>query len=252
MNDVLHDYYYVHPSDVHNNAIMLRGDECIHLVKVKRCAPGAFITVVDGIGNEYTAVLQKIIDRNSAVCSIIQSRHKPNEPFVNVMLIAALIKGDRFDYIIEKAVELGVNLIVPVFSERCVRMPGGHKADRWRRIALSAMKQSHRSVLPTISEVESFLDAVNYASSINSLRIILENVSAVPLKRYLAELSLDTFIEKGRSIVAAVGPEGGFTEEEIQTAKTKSFTAVSLGTRRLRSDTAAVAAISAIMTHCEG
>jgi len=250
-HNVFHDYFYVHPSDVRNDTVLLRSDEYTHLVKVKRFKPGIQVITVDGEGNEYSAVFREIIYKDTAVCTIIKTRRKPNEPIANVVLIAALIKGDRFDYLVEKAVELGVNVIVPVYSERCVRMPGGHKTERWQRIALSSMKQSCRSVLPRIYEVVDFIDGLDSVNSFLSAGLLLEKENAIPLKQYLDTLTVDAVSGANKSLVIVAGPEGGFTQSEISFAQTKGFTTVSLGSRRLRSETAALTALSAVMVHLE-
>jgi 16S rRNA (uracil1498-N3)-methyltransferase len=181
------------------------------------------------------------VGRSEAVCRIEGVRENVGEPRVSVTLALSLLKNPaRFDVAVEKVTELGVRTIVPIICERTVgRRP---RMDRLAGIALAAMKQSGRCVLPEIAPSASFRELVTSART-HGLRLL-------PHERAGSEEFIDSVIARHQdaaSVVVAIGPEGGFTEEEVSEATAAGFMVVSLGPRRLRAETAAIRAVSYIV-----
>lgn len=226
------EYFYTPPHLVGPDDLVIEGDEFSHLTHVMRRATGDALMVVDGAGNAYSCVIAGI-ERRTARCTIRKKEPRLHEPDVAVMLGAAILKNSsRFDLLVEKSTELGVDRIVPLSTERTI--PRHAKTDRWQKLALAAMKQSGRCILPRIHPLTPFPDFLQSAPR-----------DAVRLIPY--EHSHDPFpILPGstRSVVICIGPEGGFTEEEVQRATRAGFRQVSLGALRLRTETAAIVAVA--------
>jgi len=243
-----HNYFYIDPEDAHRDHFILKGDEYQHAVKSLRIAQGAVITAVDGLGNEYIGEMGEFTRGRESKCTIIKTRRKPNEPLMNVTLIHSLLKGGKFDIVVEKAVELGVNTILPLHTSRSIVSAETQKTHRWRRIAITAMKQSHRSVLPEVTEVMEFEDMLKNTSKGSNIKYILTQDAKTSLLHEIAKLNEKKL---SGSIVIATGPEGDFTNEEVEMAIDNSFIPVTLGPRRLRSETAGIAAASILLAHDE-
>jgi 16S rRNA (uracil1498-N3)-methyltransferase len=229
--------FYVEPAQVEAASLTLTGDEQRHLVRVLRAAPGQRIAVVDGAGGSYDAVIASIT-RDVVRCTIEQRHPGRNELPVSVTVAAALLKNPgRFDLVVEKATELGVARIVPLRTERAI--PSAAKAERWSGLALAAMKQCGRCVLPVVEAPVEFERFVSSAPA-GALKLIPHEQARHPIAAALSGCA-------GRDIVVCIGPEGGFTDGEIALAAGAGFTPVSMGSRRLRAETAAVTALAAVM-----
>ena len=234
------DYFYVKHEDVTSHELTLRGDESKHLVRVMRKNIGDRIFVSDGNEMMYEAIIADI-GRTDTRCTIAAIHHKYNEPSIDITLAVSLLKNPaRLDYLVEKITELGVRTILPISCERTIS--GREKHERLEKIALSAMKQCGRSWLPRIQPTQ-------------NLKSLFENSSHYQLKFILHEkidsshtISSELKLHKDvHSLLITVGPEGGFTGEEIALSEHSGFVSVSLGTRRLRTETAAVAAVSYVL-----
>jgi 16S rRNA (uracil1498-N3)-methyltransferase len=232
-------YFYALPSDVlaTENKLWLREEEARHCLKVLRKKIGDEFFVIDGLGNEYAGVIAQV-QKENVECRILETKLRPRELTVTLDLAQALIKKDRFDLIVEKATELGVHGITPVRTERSVLEPGTAKRIRWQKILISAMKQSRRSVLPALQEITSFQDLVENSRSYDA-KIIFHERSERPVLAYAN--ALDPSV---RRMLLVIGPEGGFTETEVALSAEYGFISLSLGSRRLRAETAALAALS--------
>ncbi|MFC1732051.1 RsmE family RNA methyltransferase [candidate division KSB1 bacterium] len=244
MKPAVDNNFYVLPENAGNDRFILTHDEFHHAVNVFRINQGDVIISVDGTGNEYTGQVREIRSRLKEVeVAIIKKRLKPNEPFIDTTLIQAVLKGERFEYCIEKAVEIGVNRIIPVRTDRTITGATQQKLQRWRKIAISAMKQSRRSVLPDIT------DEVPWNSLHNILpESCVKFVLQAEGRQTLKELMKSSRSREGlKSYCIAVGPEGDFTGKEIEYALQLHFIPVNLGPRRLRSDTAGISALSYIL-----
>ncbi|MDH4070530.1 MAG: 16S rRNA (uracil(1498)-N(3))-methyltransferase [Ignavibacteria bacterium] len=226
------DFFYTHPQLIHADHLTIEGDEFSHLTHVMRKGVGDSFAVVDGRGNQYAVVIRRI-ERKVAWCEIGSHVRNAGEPPVAVHLGVGMLKnGSRFDYLVEKSTELGVCSITPLTTERTIK--GTAKTGRWKKIALAAMKQSGRSVLPEIRETSTFEQFVQSAAREAELVVLHEK--APGYYRCGAAGS--------GSVIACVGPEGGFTDEEIAVSAAAGFRPVRIAPRRLRTETAAVAAVA--------
>jgi 16S rRNA (uracil1498-N3)-methyltransferase len=216
--------------------LSITGDELIHLANVMRLRAGDAIRVVDGEGNAYGATISSVT-KASAVCAITAHEVRLREPARTLLLGVGLLKNPaRFEFLIEKSVELGVSAIVPLVTERTIARHA--KSERWRKIAIAAMKQSGRSVLPAILPTSGFSAFIDQAPP--------GAVCLLPHEQAPAEARI-TIPPGENPVVVAIGPEGGFSDEEVGYAAGKGFLVVTLGTRRLRTETAAIVAVAAAL-----
>jgi 16S rRNA (uracil1498-N3)-methyltransferase len=233
------EVFYAPREHFHNEEIILTGDEHRHLSRVLHHRVGERIIVVDGAGLAAEAEIVSI-QRESTAARVIKRMRRYGESFTQITLAQAVPKGNRFDWIVEKATELGVAEIIPLLTERTEVEAKAAKVERWRRLALAAMKQCCRSVWPEIRESLS-LDEVCQGSREYDLSLLAHEGSNDPLRSFSGT-------GPPRKILLLIGPEGGFTEGEIQRATGKGCHMFSVGPRRLRADTAGLAAISKVLT----
>lgn len=226
-------YFYCEPKNVKSRTLALVGDEAHHVAHVMRHKIGDRIVVVDGRGMVYYAKIGRVSD-SVVEAKIVKRRRRPNEPISSLTVAQGVLKGSRMDYAVEKLTELGVSRIVPFVSARSTALAGerGEKIRRWRRIAVAAMKQSERSILPSVSDVASFDDVLALSKDHDLFLLGWEEEK----RNRVSDLET----EGAKKILVAIGPEGGFTEKEIRTARSAGGSVLTLGERRLRSETASV------------
>ncbi|MEN3044965.1 MAG: RsmE family RNA methyltransferase [Candidatus Hydrothermales bacterium] len=220
-------YFYVPKKDIKNDRVYIFGQEYLHLHKVLRKRQGDIIKVVNGEGDEYTVLLSKTED-GYAEGKIIEKRRKPNEIPFELAFACGVLKGERMDLLIEKGTELGVTRFFPLLTEKTEVEPSESKVLRWNKIAISAMKQSRRSVLPFIERPVSLSDFGNLVTDYDLKILLNEKVKIRP------EVKENNF----RRVVIVAGPEGSFTQDEINFLKKIGFEEWNLGLRTLRSETA--------------
>ena len=231
------EFFYVPAEHIIDQHIAIEGEEARHIAKVLRKQPGDRIWVVDGAGKAYETVI-RLVTPEMIECEVLFEHHHFHEPDIDVTLAVAQLKNpSRMDWIIEKATELGVRTIIPLQTLRTIaRSP---KEDRWNNIALAAMKQSGRSMLPVISPPKDLPTVLEETANVDMKLIPYERTDHI---LFIAEALKNR--KPPRTAVILIGPEGGFTEEEVSMAEKAQFTQVSLGRRRLRTETAAVIAVS--------
>jgi 16S rRNA (uracil1498-N3)-methyltransferase len=207
--------------------VTLAGPEAHHLIHVMRAAPGTRVVLFDGHGAEFPAVVQQV-GRSQVELSVVSREEVDRELPIDVTLGVALPKGDRQKWLVEKAVELGVTRIVPLRTDRGVAQPVEQALLRLRRSVIEASKQCGRNRLLQIHEPQSWSDLV-------------EQTANVPC-RLLAHPHSDSFAggELPDRVLLAIGPEGGFTGEEVALAIAAGWHTVDLGPRILRVETAAL------------
>ena len=227
--------FWVDPSEVNGDRVVLLEDEAHHLCKVRRYSSSDLINVTDGEGEFFRVRLEKVTPKR--VEGIIVERFfEKAESKVNLFLAQSLIRGSRFDGLVEKATEIGISGVYPHYSDRGISWNSSNvKTKRWQRLAKAAIKQSGRSRLPEI------YDPVDYSTV---LKIIVE-ISDVVFVGVLGEqpLSVAGLVETKQSTInigLLVGPEGGFTSDEISEAVEVGVVPFSWGDRVLRADTAGV------------
>ena len=234
-----HDTYYVSPRNVRKDHVVLTDDEVHHLSRVKRHKKGDHVWAVDGEGGAYEIELTEI-SVTRALGMIRQTRRRVGESLSELTLAQAMIKSDRFEWVIEKCVEIGVHRIIPLITENTIVKAGSGKHARWTRIALGAMKQSGRSMLPEICEPRDFKKALSMGTECATRLIAHVGPGSRPIKVGNSD--------KRSKGIALVGPEGGFTDEEIELATEHQFIPVLLGPRRLRAETAGIVISTIILS----
>jgi 16S rRNA (uracil1498-N3)-methyltransferase len=237
--------FFISRENIRGDNATVAGVELEHMRKVLRLAPGDRVTLFDDGGWEHQGTLSRYIDRAGEI-AILKSYRPERESPLRITLAQALGKGEKLDWVVEKATELGVSAIVPFFCERTVpkldRAASAKRGERWRRIALSATKQSGRTRAPEILDLIEFAELARRPWDCERKIIFWEGESARGLN--------DVREESPRvdSLLIAIGPEGGFTPDEIALAARAGFQSARLGKRILRTETAAVAAIAAAQT----
>jgi 16S rRNA (uracil1498-N3)-methyltransferase len=219
---------FVPSAQLEGPRVRIAGNELRHL-RTLRLAPGARLIVFDEDGNEHEVRLEQVGARIAE--AVVLSTHRPaRESPLDLVLAPALLKGTKMDLVVEKAVELGVRRIAPLASRHT--LGASSRAERWRRIALAAAKQSGRTRVPAVDDAVPLADLVR--ASWAGLRLIAwEDEHEQPLANLPAT---------AEAVVILVGPEGGFAEEEVADARAHGFTSITLAPRILRAETAAIAA----------
>jgi 16S rRNA (uracil1498-N3)-methyltransferase len=239
---------FVPPEALGAEEVELDGALSHRLRHVLRMRKGDSLILLDGTGCEYLAALEEM-DGPTVRARVLERRKGPPEPPVELILHQSLIKGDRFDWVLEKGTELGVARFVPLIAQRTVVRPRSdrhERGERWRRVVTEAAEQCGRSLLPEISPVTAFEDALDSASG---LRLLLwEEERALGLRTALRKMTPSSARRGRRTAVSLfVGPEGGFTPEEVESARARGAQVVSLGPRILRSETAGITAAAAVL-----
>lgn len=220
------------------------GKEARHIVTVLRMKKGETLILMDREGQSFKATIEAVHYKEVKVRITKTIPPLPPSP-VKISLAQALIKSHPMEYLIKKVTELGIGSIHPFYSERTVikLKPEQlkNKMDRWMEIMKSACKQCGRVTLPTLNTPLPFEELINTVPNKKTLKVLLwEDEDKVDLKRLLTSMSFEPHI------FAIVGPEGGFTSNEIKRAREAGFQIISLGKRILRAETAAVSLISII------
>jgi 16S rRNA (uracil1498-N3)-methyltransferase len=212
--------------------VTLTADEARHLREVLRLKPGDEVQVFDGVGKEFQAIVLQA-RRESAELELKNEieTSRPESP-LQLTLAVALLKGEKFDLVVQKGTELGVNRFVPLTTRYAdIRLrdeaDAAKRVARWQRIALEAAKQCGRSVVPEVTLPVSFESVIEENSC-----VLLSERGGRPLNTDL----------KTRNLVAVVGSEGGWSDEELEQARAANVPLVTLGGRVLRAETAAIAA----------
>ncbi|WP_369434240.1 16S rRNA (uracil(1498)-N(3))-methyltransferase [Psychromonas sp. MME1] len=220
-----------------NSEIML-GDDATQHIRVLRLKPGANIMLFNGSGGQYLATLQDV-QKRSCSAYIDSFQETNNESPLDLHLGQVISRGDRMEFVIQKAVELGVNEITPLLSERCgVKIDPQRmqkKQQQWQKIAIAACEQSGRNMVPTIHETQ---DLATWCA-------IQETAVKLTLHPR-ASISINQLPDNINKIRLLIGPEGGLTDDEINLTEKLNFTETLLGPRVLRTETAALTAITAL------
>ena len=219
------------------------GEELAHLRKVLRLGPGDRLTVFDDTGWEHEAVIRSCNAERGEI-DILRSYQPERESALQITLALGLTKGEKTDFVVEKATELGVQALVPFLSTYTVPKLNDRKVatrtDRWQRIALSAAKQCGRTRIPKIITPCDFRELVRQPWT-DALKLLFWEREGQQTLKQVYETQRDV-----RAILLVIGPEGGFSFEEADEAQRHGYQSVHLGRRILRSETAALAALSVV------
>lgn len=231
------DRFYC-PAPPRGGRYQLGAEEARHLARVCRLGVGDRVEIFDGRG---FVTLAEVVAASAASAELIAVGDPlPVEPSCGSLILATAVpKGDRFDWIVEKATELGVERLIPIVAERSVVVPGGSKLERLRRAIVEASKQSRRPRLMALDEPMNWSRLVLEFRPPASLAL-LADPAGLPPGRWPS-------VARGQAMVLAVGPEGGFTETEIEEARESGWVAIRLGNGRLRVETAGLAGCAALL-----
>lgn len=229
---------YLEQSFTVGDLVTLSDDAFGHVVRVLRLNDGDVITLFNGTDQEFQASLQDV-GKKKANAKITASAQVNNESPLNIHLGQGISRGDRMDFTLQKSVELGVNSITPLFTERCgVKLTGDRlakKQDQWQKIVIAACEQSGRSFVPKVNApmfIDDWLKQETQALKLNLHPRAEHSIMTLPLENNRVRL--------------LIGPEGGLSDSEITRANEYGFVDVLLGPRILRTETAALTAITAL------
>ena len=242
--------FFISPEQASGPRITVSGEDVRHIAAVLRMKTGDSLLLCDGEGAEYTVRITQV--GKTEIRTEIVSRVTQEITSPRVTLGQGLPKSDKMDWIVQKATELGASSIVPLITERTiVKIRDEEKrVSRWQKIAREAAMQSNRSDIPAIGHIVSFKDFLRTEpalecphrgnSELGTLLLLPWEEATIPIKNVLREKS------GVKSIIILIGPEGGFSKDEADMAMDRGFHLVSLGRNILRTETAAVAALSMI------
>ncbi len=231
--------FFVEKPHLMGDEIEISGAEARHIQTVLRFKKGDEIVLFNGSGMEYWGTIEG--QRLHRITVKVRRTSIPRrESPIDVILGQGLLKGNKMDYVLQKTTEMGVSAIFPFISSRTIPIVGGEERrwNRWKRIIVESAKQSGRTVPPSIEGIRD-LGSILGQPFHGFIKLILWEKEGISLKERMREID-----EKSGKFLFLVGPEGGFSEDEISTAKGKGFTPVGLGPRILRSETAGVAMLS--------
>ena len=236
-----------HPSTGHPTHASLRGDQAAHLARVLRAEPGQIYDIVAG-GFLHRAQIVAVNQGGPGVeaeVSFALLEELEADAALPLHLYLAIFKFDHFEWALEKATELGVLAITPVLARRTEKhlaFASAKRLERWRRIALESAKQSRRTDVPTVAEPTVLSSALGAETSPN--RILLSEAE----QAHSLHGALEPLRDRGEPLALAIGPEGGWTAEEMAQFASAGWSPVTLGPRILRAETAAIAAIAIAST----
>ncbi len=225
--------FFISNDLIKDDKIFIDGENANHIINALRCKIGEEIEVSSGDGYDYICKIVEIT-KDNVITKIIDCFGNESEPNVKITLYQGLPKSEKMELIIQKCVELGIDEIVPVNTDRVIVKLAGKedkKIARWNKISESAAKQSRRGKIPIVRPIVSFNNAIKEASK-NDFNIIpyeKEQVNSI-------KSIVNNF--KGKSIGVFIGPEGGFSEKEIELAIQNKIIPITLGKRILRTETA--------------
>ncbi|WP_457553893.1 16S rRNA (uracil(1498)-N(3))-methyltransferase [Desulfobacula sp.] len=219
----------------------IHGQDAKHISKVLRLAKGDRIIVTNGMGKDYTAKIADISPENIAL-DIIDEQDSLTESPINITLCSGMLKDKKMDFVIKHITQLGISEWIPFYCERSIPTPDkkrlGKRLQRWETIAKESLKQCRRSRVPKISMPVSFKELLDLSASFDLKIAFWEK----------ATLRLDT-LEKtpsNKNILILIGPEGGFSKNEILQSSEKGFLSYSLGPRILRAETASISSCTLV------
>lgn len=243
-------HFFVEPSQIQGNHIFIDGPDVNHIRNVLRMNPGEEVNVTDGTGEKVYRCAIASIGEDKVELNIMWAQEKGMELPSKIYLFQGLPKSDKMEFIIQKAVELGVYEIIPMATARAVvkldQKKAAAKVKRWQAISESAAKQSKRLLIPEVKEPVKFSEALKLASDLDVRLIPYELAEGMDGTRRIIQS-----VKPGQSVAVFIGPEGGFEEAEVELAKEAGFQAITLGRRILRTETAGMTVLSILMYQLE-
>ncbi len=243
--------FFVEPSQIQGNRIVITGKDVNHIKNVLRMKKGEEISVSNGVDSkEYRCGIEELLE-DEVVCTLRFVKEDGMELPSKVYLFQGLPKADKMELIIQKAVELGVFQVIPVSCKRSVVKLDEKKAKskiaRWQGIAEAAAKQSKRGMIPEVKDVMTMKEAIAYSQSCEVKLIPYELAEGMEKTKEIIDS-----LKPGEDVAVFIGPEGGFEEAEVHAAMESGIVPITLGKRILRTETAGMTVLSLIMYRLEG
>ncbi len=240
--------FFVNPDQIEEYRITIVGNDVNHIKNVLRMHKNDEIIICDGHGSNYYCII-KDIESDNIVADVKSKEISETELKGKIYLFQGLPKQGKMELIIQKAVELGVHEIIPVVTSRSVvkikKQNAAKKLARWNKISESAAKQSGRGIMPIVNDIMDYDEALVYAQKMDTTIVPYENADNINETKALVS-SLDM-----KSIGVFIGPEGGFSLDEVDKAKQQGANIITLGKRILRTETAGLAILSLLMFQLE-
>ncbi len=233
--------------DTDGETVRVTGEDAHHIANVLRMEKGETVIACCGDGLDYICEITDI-SKDTVIAEVKTKEPSKGESNIKITLFQGLPKGEKFDTVIQKSVELGVYEIVPLMLKRCVvkidEKKKTAKTQRWNKIALSAAKQCGRGIVPEVTSPAGLKEAVETMKNFDLVIIAYEDEKEITLKNVLSSCG------DVSNIAVVIGPEGGIEKEELQyISETANGKSVTLGERILRTETAPISLISMIMYH---
>lgn len=246
-------HFFIKPSQINweNRTGHVTGPDVHHMVDVLRLQTGSKISVSDGMGNRYTARI-KGVEADQVDISLLEKVSAADAiKTLPITLVQGVAKGSKMDWIVQKNTEMGIGVIQPITTQFTVvkfqsDQDAAKKQDRWQKIAIEAAKQSKRSTIPSVKKPVSLETYIDDARRVEGrwLRLLAyEKESGKPLKETISPEALERY----DGIELWIGPEGGFSEKEIDLAKDAGIQTIGLGPRILRTETASIALLAVVL-----
>ena len=243
--------FFIEPENIIDDGVTISGDDAHHIIRSLRLKTSDKIIVCDSQGTDYIVELMTF-SSSEIFGKIIQREKSKGEPAINVTLLQGIPKSDKMDLIVQKSTELGVAQIIPIETKRTVVKLNQEKSKRrltrWQRIASEAAKQSDRGKIPTLGPVLSWLDVLEYLKEevIDLILLPWEEEQEFSIKKVLRSYITEKE-KKPEKIVYLIGPEGGFSNDEVDQLIQIGALPVTLGPRILRTETAGFVTLTALM-----
>jgi 16S rRNA (uracil1498-N3)-methyltransferase len=236
--------FFLPPEQFQSEQINVQGELAHQILRVLRLPLGAKVVLLDNSGREFIAELSDTT-KNAVIFTILDQQPAQGEPIISLTLYQALLKGEKFDFVLQKGTEVGISRFVPVLLERCVSdSASSAKLERWRKIVREAAEQSRRGILPVVADPVLLLKSA-IATDQSQIKLIAWEEATTGLKDLLSAQP------KPLAVSIIIGPEGGITPAEVSLAASYGFQPVSLGKRILRAETAGLVLAANILYHFE-
>lgn len=240
--------FYITTDAISGNEATLTGQDAKHLATVLRLKPGDRVELVDGKGTKAKAEIRSVSPQIASL-TIVEKSEAISESPVHITIAQGMLKDKKMDMLIRHLTELGICEWLPFFSSRSIPKPDAKRLksrlERWNRISREALKQCGRSMVPVIGEPLQFVDLLARGAAFDERIAFWENATApigdVPRQN----------LKPIKRVIVLIGPEGGFSEDEIEAAKNNGFDSYSLGPRILRAETASITS-AALVQHFFG
>lgn len=241
--------YFISDDNIFEDKIIIKGEDVNHIKNVLRCKVGDMLVLSNGDGIDFQVRIDSF-EQRQIITKIENVSKSKTEPPLSITLFQGIPKGNKMDFIVQKSVELGIKRIVPIITERTIsrfsnEKDKAKKALRWQRIALEAAKQCNRSIIPKVDTPMNFTNIMNLFNNFDFIVLPYEMEKCMTLENSIREIKADGV--KIKSIGLIIGPEGGFSEEEVDEAVNRGAKSVTLGPRILRTETAGLAVLAVLM-----